>query len=179
MTDDIEALKREIYIWPLGMYDAIWKGIGNNENLSSVRHNLSIHEIRMMIDAILFYSQPFITTRTGRLNTAPVPQDEDGRAALAWMKAQAKALCTDVQDDWGPLYLSRVIANHITPKSSPQDWKLVPVEPTQEMLHAMTGETAQDDPVLQARDDYKAMLSAAPELPKPEADMKTAQEREG
>lgn len=38
---------------------------------------------------------------------------ERGRAALAWMRMQAKALNSEVTEDWGPLYLAKVIGAHI------------------------------------------------------------------
>jgi hypothetical protein len=53
---------------------------------------------------------------------------ENERAALAWMRAQAKALDKDVDDTWGPLYLSRVIAEHITPASPDAGTKAVDLD---------------------------------------------------
>lgn len=41
---------------------------------------------------------------------------EQGKAALAWMRAQAKALDPSVKDDWGPFFLARVISSYIVPK---------------------------------------------------------------
>jgi len=40
-------------------------------------------------------------------------QSEHGKAALAWMRAQAKALDPRIPDDSGPLTFSRVISSHI------------------------------------------------------------------
>jgi hypothetical protein len=40
-------------------------------------------------------------------------QSEHGKAALAWMRAQAKALDPRIPDDSGPLTCSRVISSHI------------------------------------------------------------------
>jgi hypothetical protein len=40
-------------------------------------------------------------------------QSEQGKSALAWMKAQAKALDSRISEDSGPLILSRVISSHI------------------------------------------------------------------
>jgi hypothetical protein len=69
----------------------------------------------------------------------------------------------------------------------PEGWKLVPVEPTPYMLRSiavvlMAGADEIDHESIDEEIPalcHKAMLSAAPELPKLEADMKAAQEREG
>jgi hypothetical protein len=48
----------------------------------------------------------------------------------------------------------------------PVGWKIVPIEPTEEMCRAIP-ESAQDDPILDAAATYRAMLAAAPLSPAP------------
>lgn len=53
-------------------------------------------------------------------------QSEHGKAALAWMRGQAKAIDPRISDDLGPFYLARIIAPHIVlPKK-----KKVPEKPS-------------------------------------------------
>jgi len=40
---------------------------------------------------------------------------EPERSALAWVKAQAKALSNDVDETWSVFFMTRLIANHIKP----------------------------------------------------------------
>ncbi len=48
----------------------------------------------------------------------------------------------------------------------PDGWKLVPVEPTEEMILGFWGEIRHGEPeIAAAKDAYRAMLSAAPEAP--------------
>jgi hypothetical protein len=47
----------------------------------------------------------------------PSPREiKEAKSALAWMKAQAKAIQPDIADDLGVFYLARIIAPHIVLK---------------------------------------------------------------
>ena len=47
----------------------------------------------------------------------PNPREiQDARSALAWMRAQAKAIQPDIADNIGVFYLARIIAPHIVLK---------------------------------------------------------------
>lgn len=81
-----------------------------------------------------------------------------------------------------PLYAAPQPKAEQGPVQVPEGWKLVPVEPTKEMLDAVV--TTVDvhllgaDAEMQYREDWAAMLAAAPEAPQPRRQPLTDEEIE-